>query len=304
MLPAPKQLIVVVGPTGVGKTTCCIQLAQYLQAEIISADARQCYQGMRIGTAQPTAEDMQNVPHHLINCLPLQQPYNAALFARDAHNILERLWKQHNQVLVTGGSGLYINALCQGLDHMPHVPPTIRTLLQNKLHKEGLPVLAKMLSSYDPQYYRMVDKANPQRILRALEICLATGKPYSTFRTRQPPTHAFRTIMIGLQRERQELYQRIDQRVDEMLQQGLIQEATTLYPYRHYNALQTIGYREIFGYLAGHYDQAAAISLLKRNTRRYAKRQLTWFKRHRKTRWFHPNDVPAILRHIQQTKRS
>ena len=295
-----KYLIVVVGPTAVGKTELCIQLAQHLRTEIISADSRQCYQGMTIGTAQPTPEAMQGVPHHLVNFLPVQAPYSAGLFAQDALKVLATLWDKYNHVLMTGGSGLYIQAVCQGLDIMPPIPSTIRADLNKKLQTLGLPALVTALASQDPAYYQVVDRANPQRVIRALEVCLATGQPYSTFRKHLPTARPFTIIKIGLTRDRQVLYQRINQRVEYMLDQGLVQEAVALYPYRHYNALQTVGYREIFDYLAGQYGQEEAIRLLKRNTRRYAKRQLTWFRRDTDMCWFHPDDQPAIHQHIQK----
>ena len=296
-----KCLVVIVGPTAVGKTALCVQLAQQLRTEVISADARQCYQDMAIGTAQPTTADMQGVPHHLVNCLPLHMPYNAALFTQDALKIMATLWNKCDHVLMTGGSGLYIQAVCQGLDTIPPTSPTIRADLNKALQTKGLPALVAALAAQDPAYYQVVDRNNPQRIIRALEVCLGTGQPYSTFRKHQPVTRPFTTIKIGLTRDRQEIYQRVDQRVEHMLDQGLIQEAMALYPYRHYNALQTVGYREIFGYLDGHYGQEEAIRLVKRNTRRYAKRQLTWFRRDAETRWFHPDEGAAILAHIQKT---
>jgi tRNA dimethylallyltransferase len=297
---APKYLIVVAGPTAVGKTALCIQLAQHLRTEIISADARQCFQGMTIGTAQPTLAAMQGVPHHLVNFLPVQAPYNAGMFAQDALKILENLLEKYDHVLMTGGSGLYIQAVCQGLDAIPPVAPTIRAHLNERLQTAGLPALVAALAAHDPTYYQVVDRTNPQRVIRALEVCLATGQPYSTFRKHQPVMRPFTIIKIGLTIDRQVLYQRTNQRVEQMLDQGLMQEAIALYPYRHYCALQTVGYREIFGYLAGHYSQEEAIRLLRRNTRRYAKRQLTWFRRDPAMHWFHPDDGPAILNHIQK----
>jgi tRNA dimethylallyltransferase len=302
MLPpdTPKYLIVVAGPTAVGKTALCIQLAQHLRTEIISADARQCYQGMAIGTAQPTPATMQGVSHHLVNFLPVQASYNAGMFAQDALKILDHLLNRYHHVLMTGGSGLYIQAVCQGLDAMPPVSPIIRATLNKKLQTMGLPVLAAMLATQDPAYYQVVDRANPQRVIRALEVCLATGQPYSTFRKHQPEVRPFTIIKIGLTRDRQVLYQRINQRVEQMLDQGFIQEAMDLYPYRHCNALQTVGYREIFDHLEGHYSQEEAIRLLKRNTRRYAKRQLTWFGQDPAMHWFHPDDGASILHHIQK----
>lgn len=298
--PARKYLIIVTGPTAVGKTALSIQLALRLRTEIVSADARQCYQGMTIGTAQPTAEELQAVPHHLVNFLPIQTPYDAAKYARDALKTLATLFAQYDCVLMTGGTGLYIQAVCQGLDIMPSVEPTIRKILSQRLQREGLSVLNAELALRDPAYYRVVDRLNPRRIIRALEVCLATGQPYSSFRKIQPERRSFTIVKIGLTRDRPILYQRIDNRVEQMLNQGLLNEVLTLYPHQHQNALHTIGYREIFGYLEGHYNQEEAIRLLKRNTRRYAKRQLTWLRQDRDLHWFHPDDKSAILNYIQQ----
>lgn len=294
-----KYLIVVVGPTAVGKTACCMRLAKHLGTEIISADARQCYQGMAIGTAQPTPEMIREVPHHLVNYLPVHAPYHAEKFAQDALQVLNTLLKQHDYVIMTGGSGLYIQAVCEGLDAMPPASPTIRAMLNQRLRETGLHGLVAELAIRDPAYHRVADLANPRRVIRALEVCLATAKPYSTFRKRKITARPFSIIKIGLTRARASLYQSIDQRVKAMVGQGLIQEAEALYPQRHYNALQTIGYREIFGYLDGHYSQEEAIRLLKRNTRRYAKRQKTWFERDTSIRWFHPDETSNILRHIE-----
>lgn len=299
-LTTSKYLIVVTGPTAVGKTSLCIDLALRLGTEIVSADARQCYQGMAIGTAQPTATELQAVPHHLVNFLPVQTPYSAGQYAQDTLQTLTRLFAKYDCVLMTGGSGLYIQAVCEGLDAMPPVAPAIRAALNQRLQKESLKALTADLAMQDPAYYQIVDRANPQRVIRALEVCLATGKPYSSFRRRQPQTRPFTVIKIGLTRERAVLYQRIDERIEQMLAQGLLEEATALYPYRACNALQTVGYREFFGYLADHYDQAEAVRLLKRNTRRYAKRQLTWLGRDEAIRWFHPDEGEAILTYLQQ----
>mmetsp|Transcript_974 Transcript_974/g.2381 ORF Transcript_974/g.2381 Transcript_974/m.2381 type:complete len:311 (-) Transcript_974:4265-5197(-) len=296
-----KCLIVVVGPTAVGKTALSVQLAKQFCSEIVSADARQCYQGMAIGTAQPTAEEMQYVPHHLVHCLPVQAPYNAGIFAQDALKILDNLWKKQDFVFMTGGAGLYIQAVCQGLDIIPSVDLSIRVHLHKKLQTEGLCTLVTALAKQDPTYYQTVDKTNPQRIMRALEVCLATGRPYSSFLKHQQVIRPFKVIKIGLTRARPVLYQRIEQRVEAMMDQGLMQEVIALYPYRHYNALQTIGYRELFGYLDGHYDLQEAVRLFKRNTRRYAKKQLTWLRRDKAIRWFSPEDSTTMLRYIQKT---
>ena len=296
-----KYLIVVAGPTAVGKTALCIQLAQHLRTEIVSADARQCYQGMAIGTAQPTAQELQAVPHHLVNFLPVQQIYSAGMFERDVLSTLDRLFCKHDCVLMTGGSGLYIQAVCQGLDTMPWVDAPIRATLNTRLQQEGLSVLARELAAQDPAYYQVVDRANPHRIIRALEVGLSTGKPYSYFRKRRSEARSFGIIKIGLTRDRDVLHTRIHQRVDQMMAHGLLQEAAALYPYRHYNALQTVGYRELFGYMAGDYDQAEAVRLLKSNTRKYAKRQLTWFRHDPAMRWFSPDHFTEIMHHIHQT---
>ena len=297
---ARKYLIVVTGPTAVGKTALCIELALRLRTEIVSADARQCYQGMAIGTAQPTAAELRAVPHHLVNFLPVQVPYDAGRYAQDALKVLATLFAKYDYVLMTGGAGLYIQAVCQGLDAMPPVAPAIRTALNQRLQRAGLPALVAALALQDPAYYQVVDRANPQRVIRALEVCLATGLPYSSFRSGKPAERPFTVIKLGLTRDRAVLYQRIDERVEQMLAQGLVQEAVALSPYQHCNALRTVGYREIFGYLAGRYDQAEAARLLKRNTRRYAKRQLTWLGRDSALRWFHPDDRAGMLDYIQQ----
>lgn len=296
----PKYLIVVAGPTAVGKTALCIDLALRLGTEIVSADARQCYQGMAIGTAQPTAVELQAVPHHLVNFLPVETPYSAGRYMQDALNTLATLFTKYDCVLMTGGSGMYIQAVCEGLDAMPPIVPAIRADLNQQLQKEGLGTLVAKLATYDPAYYQIIDQANPQRVIRALEVCLATGQPYSSFRKQRPAIRPFNTIKIGLTRDRSELYQRINTRVEQILTQGLVDEAAALYPYRDYNALQTVGYRELFGWMDGHYDQAEAIRLLKRNTRRYAKRQLTWLGRDEGICWFHPDERDPMLSYLQR----
>lgn len=295
-----KTLIVVVGPTAVGKTATCIQLAQTLNTVIISADARQFYQGMAIGTAQPTAEELRAVPHHFVNFLPVQAAYNAGLFERDVLALLDELFLQHDQVIMTGGSGLYLQAVCEGLSTMPPVDLELRTQLNARLQREGLASLAQELASLDPVYHQTADLHNPRRVIRALEVCMATGQPYHTFRQRHITPRSFNVLKIGLTRERQELYERIDARVDQMWAQGLLEEVTALHPYKAYNALQTVGYREVFGYLEGEYDEKEALRLLKRNTRRYAKRQMTWFGRERNTRWFHPDEERELLACVRE----
>lgn len=290
-----KYIIVVGGPTAVGKTACSIQLAQYYKTEIISADSRQLYQKLDIGTAKPTPEELAAVPHHFIDILPPEVEYNAGQFERDALQLLEKLFLRYNVVVVAGGSGMYVQALCQGIDAMPAIPAGLRELLNRRLQTEGLAALVLELEERDPAYAQEVDRHNPQRIVRALEVCLFTGKPYSSFRRQEYKNRPFEIIKVGLDRPRHELYARIDQRMDAMIAEGLFEEARSLYPFRELNALQTVGYKEIFDYIDGLYGREEAIRLLKRNSRRYAKRQLTWFRKDPDFAWFHPEETDAII---------
>jgi len=296
-----KNLIVVVGPTAVGKTDLCVKLAAHYKTEIISADSRQFYREMSIGTAKPTPEEQKGIPHHFVDSHSITEEYNAGAYEQEALQLLEQLYKKHDVVIVTGGSGLYVRALCEGMDEMPETEPAIREQLTRILQTEGLEPLLQKLQELDPVYYSLVDKANQQRVIRALEVSLSSGQPYSSFRKSERVVRPFRIIKIGLTRDRQELYARIDQRMDLMLEQGLLEEAKALYPYRHHNALQTVGYKEIFDYLEGKYDWNEAVRLLKRNSRRYAKRQLTWFTKHPdEYTWFHPQQLPDIIRFIDK----
>lgn len=296
-----KFLIVIVGPTGIGKTDLAIALAQSLQTEIISADSRQLYQGMCIGTAQPSEHQLSIVQHHFINYLSLETPYSAGLFGQEALRLIEDLLHTYQTLILVGGSGLYIKAVCDGLDTMPAIPLDLRDNLNNRLKAEGIDLLAKELSIVDPVYYQQVDLHNPQRIIRALEISITTGKPYSDFRrdNHYAITRPFQTIIIGLDMERKMLYERINQRVDTMMKDGLYQEAMALYPYRSYNSLQTVGYQEIFQHMEAKHTLEEAIELMKRNSRRYAKRQLTWFRKQAGISWFHPTELTAIMQHIK-----
>lgn len=296
-----KYLIVVVGPTAVGKTQLCFQLAQYFRTEIISADARQFYKEMNIGTAQPDAKTMQRVTHHFVNFLPIQTSYNAAIFEKEALQVIGRLFKKYDYLLLTGGAGLYVKAVCEGLHTMLPVNKEVREQLNTRLKQGGLAPLVEELAEKDPMYYQEVDLKNPRRVIRALEVCITTGQPYTSFRKHHPAKRPFEIIKIGLTRERAECYQRINQRVDEMIARGLFKEAQALYPLKEYNALQTVGYQEIFGYLAGHYDREEAIRLLKRNSRRYAKRQCTWFRKDKQIHWFHPEDFASIITYIKES---
>ena len=284
-------LLAVAGPTAVGKTALTVALARQLGTEIISTDSRQFYREMRIGTAKPTAAEMQGVPHHFVDSHRITEDYSAGRFAAEALGLLSELFQRYPVVIATGGSGLYLQALTDGLDELPAVPPQVRQQLQHELHTLGLPALVSELARLDPVAHQRLDLHNHQRVLRALEITRGTGRPFSSFH-RGPAAVAaaaaqrsFRVVKVALSRPREALYARIDQRVLQMLTEGLVAEAEALLPYRQHNALQTVGYQEIFGYLDGHYDYAEAVRLLQRNTRHYAKRQLTWLRRDAGYQW-------------------
>lgn len=290
-----KSLISIVGPTAVGKTAISIKLAKELDTEIISADSRQYYKEMEIGTAKPTSSERSQAKHHFINSLTITQEYNAGTFETEALALLEEIFKLKNQVIMTGGSGLYCKAVWEGFDELPKVDTAIRETLNHELKTYGLDHLVAELFNKDPEYYEMVDKNNPQRVVRALEVIRTTGKTFTSFRKNQGgKSRFFKNIKIGLTLERDELYRRIDERMDAMISGGLFKEAERLYPFRRLNALQTVGYSEIFDYLDGIYDYEEAVRLLKRNSRRYAKRQLTWFKRDEEIRWFSPDDYEDL----------
>lgn len=280
-----KKLITVVGPTAIGKTKLAIDLAKYFNTEIISADSRQFYKEMSIGTAVPSRRELKAVPHHFIQHKSIQDTYNVGDFERDALNILDILFKKYEIVIMVGGSGLYINTVIHGLDTFPEVDRKIRTKL-NSIHKqEGIEVLQNQLKELDSQYYAKVDIQNPHRIIRALEICLGTGKTYSSFISKKKPPRPFNSIMVGLATERSILYDIINKRVDTMIDNGLIEEARSLYKYKHLNALQTVGYKELFSAFDGIWDLDFAISEIKKNTRRFSKRQLTWFGKNQDIIW-------------------
>ncbi|OEK00341.1 tRNA (adenosine(37)-N6)-dimethylallyltransferase MiaA [Roseivirga sp. 4D4] len=289
-----KYLISVVGPTAVGKTSVSIQLAQALKTEVLSADSRQFYRELEIGTAKPDAEELIKVPHHFINSLSINDSYDVGQYESEALKKLDELFKEHDAVILVGGSGLFVDAVCNGLDDLPEVKKGVREALNNEFKRNGLEKLNEELKSLDPEYHLIVDQKNPQRVIRALEVIRSTGKSFSSFRKRKPAPRPFEVISIGLELDRQVLYDRIDSRMDQMIAAGLFEEAERFLPYSELNALQTVGYTEIFGFLKGRYDQEEAVRLLKRNSRRYAKRQLTWFKRNENTQWFDPNDYTKI----------
>jgi tRNA dimethylallyltransferase len=279
----------------VGKTALAIQLAQRLGTEVVSADSRQVYQGMAIGTAQPTPNELAAVRHHLVGHLPVTQAYNAGHYEREALPIIEQLLSRLGAAVLVGGSGLYVQAVCQGLAAMPPVPAPVRLAVQQRLAEQGLPALLAQLAQADPDYYALVDRANPARVTRALEVIEATGQPFSQFR--QPPqvARSFRPVVVGLGLPRPELYARIEARTRQMWATGLVDEVAALLPYRHYNALQTVGYAEVFDYLDGTTTQTEALALVQQHTRNYAKRQLTWFNK-LVSQWHHPGQPEAIWR--------
>lgn len=280
-----KTLVVVVGATATGKTDLSIALAQDFHSEILSADSRQFYREMPIGTAAPTPDQLQAVPHHFIATRSVTEEYSCGRYEVDALALLEQLFHTHDTLFLVGGSGLYIDAICNGMDAMPETDPTLREQLTTVARKEGLEPLCSQLQELDPAYYAVVDRSNPQRVIRALEICIQTGRPYSEIRSGAIKQRPFRIIKLGIRYPREILYNRINRRVELMVEAGLEQEARTLYPLRHLNALQTVGYREWFDYFEGKYDRQTAIELIQRNSRRYAKRQETWFRRDHAIHW-------------------
>ena len=293
-----KRLIVIVGPTGSGKTDLSIRVAEHYACPIISTDSRQFYRGIPIGTAQPDSEQLERVEHHFIASHELTDDFNCGAYEVAALKRLDELFAKHNTVVAVGGSGLYIKALCEGMDDLPEVEPALRSELAERLKSEGLEALAEELRKLDPAFYEVVDRKNPARVLRALEVCISTGKPYSSLRTGEKRQRSFGIVKIGVNMERALLYERIDRRVDIMVEAGLENEARAVYPLRHLNSLQTVGYREMFDYFDGTISRDEAIELIKRNSRRYAKRQLTWFGRDEEIEWFLPTETEKIIEYI------
>jgi tRNA dimethylallyltransferase len=290
-----KKLIVIVGPTAVGKTGIAVRLARQLNTEIISADSRQVFRELEIGTAKPAKAELALVTHHFINSKSITEDYDAGQYGRDALDVIQQLFEKKEVVILCGGSGLYVQAVCDGFDEMPEVPEGIREKIMAEYEEKGLGWLQRQLEQTDPDYFAGADQKNPHRLVRALELNYATGKPVGEFRQRKKREHPFTIIKIGLELERAELYRRIDLRMDSMVEAGLFEEAKKFHPMKDLQALQTVGYQEIFGYFEGRYDRHEAIRLLKRNSRRYAKRQLTWFKKDKAITWFAPEQYEAIL---------
>lgn len=295
-----KTLIVITGPTAVGKTALCLDLAQHFGIPIINADSRQIYKELKIGTASPTDEQLAKVKHYFVGTLSLNDYYSASLFEQQTLEILEREFAKSDYALMAGGSMMYIDAVCNGIDDIPTVDDVTRETLKSRLANEGLEPLVEELRHLDPEYYEIVDKQNPRRVVHGLEICLMTGKPYTSFRKREKKQRPFRIIKIGLNRDREELYNRINLRVDQMMDEGLLDEARNLYPMRHMNALNTVGYKEMFAYLDGKWTLEEAVERIKGDTRRYARKQLTWYKKDEQIRWFHPDEKENIISYISQ----
>ncbi|MCW3807829.1 tRNA (adenosine(37)-N6)-dimethylallyltransferase MiaA [Plebeiibacterium marinum] len=293
-----KHLIVIVGPTGIGKTKTAIKIAQHYNTEIISADSRQIFKELKIGTAAPTQEELNTVIHHNIATRSITDYYSAWEFEKDALEISSNLFKTHDQLLLTGGSMMYIDAICKGIDDIPTIDKELRDELQNQYITQGIDYFRRQLKQLDPEFYQQVDLQNHKRVIHAVEICLMTGKPYSSLRTNTIKKRPFHIIKAGLELDRADVYNRINLRVDKMVQMGLIDEAREFYTHKELNSLNTVGYKEIFAHFDGEYDINKAIELIKRNTRRYAKKQLTWFKKDQETLWFKPDNISEIISYI------
>ena len=293
-------LVVVLGPTGSGKTDLAVALARHFDTEIISTDSRQFYKGMPIGTAQPTAEQLAAVPHHFIADRLPEEELSAGGYEREALARLEELFGRHDVVIAVGGSGLYIDALCEGFDDLPSDTREVREELMRRLSDEGLEALVEELKERDEAYWAVVDRKNPARVVRALEVCIASGQPYSAQRTATKRERLFDVVKLGVLWDREELYDRINRRVDMMVAEGLEEEARSVFHLRHLSSLQTVGYREFFDHFDGEISREEAIELIKRNTRRYAKRQMTWFRRDTSTRWFAPDELDKGIEIVEE----
>ncbi len=296
-----KVLIAVVGPTAIGKTALGILLAQHFDTEIISADSRQFFKEMKIGTAVPSDEELEAVRHHFIQHKSIFDPYSVGDFEKEALALLDSLFKEKDIVVMVGGSGLYVDAVIHGLDAFPEVDPKLRDSLNQELQEKGLEHIQKELKSRDPEYYKKVDLDNPHRLIRALEVSITANRPYSSFLSQNRPERPFKHLYVGLEAPREVIYERINARVDQMMEAGLLEEAKILYPQKKLNALQTVGYKELFEYLDGHCSLDVAISEIKKNTRRFAKRQLTWLRKNENILWIaHKTNTKLILKKLDE----
>jgi tRNA dimethylallyltransferase len=293
-------LIVLIGPTGIGKTDLSLNIAEHYNTEIISADSRQLYADLKIGTAAPTPEQLARVKHHFVGTLQLTDYYSAAQYEAEVMKKLDELFKRHNVIVLTGGSMMYVDAVCKGIDDIPTVDEETRKTLMQHYENVGLERLCAELKILDPEYYDIVDKKNPKRVIHALEICYMTGQTYTSFRTSQTKERPFNIIKVGLRREREELYARINKRVDIMMEDGLLEEAKSVYQYKNLNSLNTVGYKEMFKYLDGEWELPFAIEKIKQNSRIYSRKQVTWFKRDTDITWFHPDDTDNIMSFIEE----
>ena len=295
-----KTLFVLIGPTGVGKTELSLNIAEMLGCDIVSADSRQMYAELKIGTASPTQEQLSRVKHHFVGNLSRTDYYSAARYEEEAIECISRLFESNESVLLTGGSMMYIDAVCKGIDDIPTVDEETRSFMMERYESEGLEALCTELRLLDPEYYRIVDLKNPKRVIHALEICHMTGRTYTSFRTQTEKERPFRIIKIGLKRDREELYERINRRVDIMIEEGLLDEVKNVLPYRHLNSLNTVGYKELFMFLDGTWTLDFAIEKIKQNSRIYSRKQMTWFKRDKDITWFHPDDEMSIKNFINK----
>lgn len=293
-----KTLIVITGPTAVGKTDLCLDIAKYFGIPIINADSRQIYREIKIGTAAPTEEQLQQVRHYFVGTQALTDYYSASIYEQEVMSLLSTLFQASDYALLSGGSMMYIDAVCNGIDDIPTVDDETRNTLKKRLADEGLESLCEQLRILDPEHYEVVDRMNPRRVVHALEICLMTGRTYTSFRTNERKERPFKIIKIGLNRDREIIYDRINRRVDSMMEQGFLDEARSVYPLRHLNALNTVGYKELFTYLDGTWSLNEAVERIKGNTRRYARKQLTWYKKDPLVTWFSPDEKQLILNHI------
>jgi tRNA dimethylallyltransferase len=295
-----KFLIVLLGPTGVGKTDISIDIASHFKCEIISADSRQFFREMKIGTAVPSERQLETIKHHFIRFMSVKEYYSSSLFGRDVLDLLPKLFSEKNVALMSGGSGLYIDAVCSGIDDIPDVDPSVREKYIARYRDEGIAGLKETLKLLDPEHYAKVDLNNYKRIIRALEICETAGRPYSSFLKKQKREREFGIIKIGLRRPREDLYNRINLRVDDMVRMGIEDEAKSLFDFRNLNALNSVGYKEFFDVFDGKISREKAIELIKRNSRRYAKRQMTWWGKDKEIKWFHPEQVKEIIEYCSE----